>query len=176
MKKLLVVTMLLTIVLTLASCSKKEETGFPEGMTYSENDAVDFMFFYPEDWTLDRNDGMVSARVSDKDHSNVSVTVFTSPEGVVDIEGYLKDTYLGYVKENFPDLEMLSENEKTTLGGVDARQNVFSATVAGEKYQFLQVITYRYGYIYILTYTSTAEGFDSHTEEVQKIIKEFKFN
>lgn len=163
------------MIFALVSCGPKKDPDIPEGMTLSENEAVDFYLYYPEEWIVDRNDGMVSVRVSDKDRSNVSVTAFTAPSDVQNIEGYIKDEYIGLVEKNFTDLELLSDGEVATLGGVESRKFVYTATVAGESYKFLQNITYRYGYIYILTYTSTAEGFDSHIDEVNEIIDAFEF-
>ncbi len=165
---------ILTLV-TLVSCSAKKDPNIPDGMTYSENEAVDFYLYYPEEWILDRNDGMVSVRVSDKDRSNVSVTAFTAPSDVQNIEGYIKDEYIGLVEENFIDFTMLSEAEVSVLGGVESRRFVYTASVAGETYKFMQNITYRYGYIYIFTYTSTVEGFDTHIDEVNEISDAFEF-
>lgn len=176
MKRLFLVVLLI-LAFTLVSCSKEEST-MPDGMTYSENGAVDYYFYYPEEWTLDRNDGMVSAYVSEKDHSNVSVTAFTAPQGVNSVDGYIsmgETNYFDHLKENFTDITLLSDGEETTLGEVPARQYVFTATVAGDEYKFRQVVAYRYGYIYILTYTSTLDAFDLHTDDVNSIIKEFEF-
>ena len=177
MKKFSVFFVIILCVLLLVSCSK-EETDIPEGMAVLNGEAVEFNFYYPEDWLVDRNDGMVSVYASEKDRSNVSVTTFTASGDVTGVEGFLTmgdTTYFDNMRATFPDLEMLTDGEETSLDGVPAKQFVFTATVAGESYKFRQIISYRYGYIYILTYTSTAEGFDSHTDEVNSIISEFKF-
>lgn len=177
MKKFIIVIMALTLLIT-TSCAKKEDDGIPEGMTAVSTTLEDYTLYYPEGWSVDRSDGMVSVYVSDKDRSNVSVVAFNPSNNVTNVDDYLNmgDTsYFEHMKKTFPDLEMLSDGEETTLGGVPARQYVFTATVAGEPYKFRQVIAYRYE-IYMLTYTSTLEGFDTHTDEVNKIISEFKFN
>ncbi len=177
MKKFLLIISAMLLLITASSCSE-EDTGLPEGMALLDNEAVDYLFYYPEEWQADRNDGMVSTYVSDKDRSNVSVTTFAASSDVASVEGYLTmgdTTYFDNMRETFPDLEMISDGEEISLGGVPAKQYVFTATVAGEVYKFRQVIAYRYGYIYMLTYTSTSEGFDSHTDEVNSIITEFKF-
>lgn len=178
MKKLILTVMALMLVITMTACSKKDSGDMPEGMALLDNDALEYLFYYPEEWHADRNDGMVSAYVSDKDRSNVSVTTFAASADVTSVDGYLSmgdTTYFANMKETFDDLEMISDGEETSLGGVPAKQYVFTATVAGETYKFRQIIAYRYGYIYMVTYTSTVEGFDEHTDEVNKIVKEFKF-
>lgn len=177
MKKTALILAAVMLLITFTSCSKTE-SDIPEGMALLDNEAVDYYFYYPKEWAADRNDGMVSAYVSEKDRSNVSVTTFAASADVTSVEGYLTmgdTTYFDHMRETFPDLEMLSDGEETSLGGVPAKQYVFTATIAGDAYKFRQVIAYRYGYIYILTYTSTKDGFDTHTDEVNSVIQEFKF-
>lgn len=175
MKKFIALIALVLALACFVSCAKEKDPSIPEGMTVSENDAVDYYLYYPEEWTVDRNDGMVSVYVSDTDRSNVSVTAFTAPADVSNIEDYLNNDYLGYVESNFPELEMLTSAEIATLGGVDSRRYVFTANIAGADYKFMQNITYRYGYIYIFTYTSTVELFDKHIDDVTKMAQEFEF-
>ena len=177
MKKTLLTILTVTLLITLSSCAK-EETDLPEGMALLDNGALDYYFYYPEGWTADRNDGMVSAYVSEKDRSNVSVTTFAASSEVYTVDDYLTmgdTTYFDHMKETFPDLEMITDGEETTLGSTPARQYVFTATVGGDLYKFRQVITYRGGDIFILTYTSTADAFDTHIDEVNSVVKEFKF-
>ena len=165
------------LLICMTSCAK-DESDLPEGMLLAENEAVDYQLYYPEDWQLDRNDGMISVYVSDKDRSNVSVTAFTASDDVASVDDYLsmgETTYFDYVKETFSDLDIITDGEEITLSGVPARQYVFTATVAGDLYKFRQIIAYYYGEVYMLTYTSTAEGFDNHSEEVGKIISEVRF-
>ena len=169
----IVLAALLICASLLTSCSSKKDPNVPDGMTIKENNAVEYYFYYPEEWVIDRNDGMVSVYVSDKDRSNVSVTTFTAPADIANVEDYLKEEYLGYVEENFTDMKILSDGEKVTLGNIDARKYVFTATVAGNEYKFMQIITYRY--VHILTYTSTASGFDTHIDDVNNIVKAFEF-
>lgn len=174
-KKIILVLTVISALLMLNSCAKDKDPNVPEGMTVSENEAVDYYLYYPEEWRLDRNDGMVSVYASEGDRSNVSVTAFTVPQGVTNIEEYLNSDYLGYVESNFPELEMLTEAEVSTLGGVESRKYVFTANIAGADYKFMQNITYRYGYVYIFTYTSTVDAFDTHIDDVTAMAEAFEF-
>ena len=177
MKKLLMLVTAIMLVITMTACGEKD-TGLPEGMKLPENDIVDYYFYYPETWSLSRNDGMISAYVSDSDASSVSVTAFNSNQEVTSLDEYLAmdgTTYADKLKSTFLDVEILSDGEETKLHDAPARQFVFTANVGGETYKFRQIITFRFDYIYIMTYTSTLEGFDKHTDEVNKIVKEFKF-
>ncbi len=162
-------------VLCLVSCSKGKDSDTPEGMVEAENKFVDYRFFYPENWLLDRNDGMISCHVSKDDASNVSVTAFALPE-MKPLEDYLKEEYMTYFKANFGDMEIVEDFTDTTLDTCPAKNIVFKATVGEKSYQFSQTIALgRDGYIYIITYTSTPEAFETHVEDVEKIVSEFRF-
>ena len=177
MKKYFLLMLALFALVLVTSCSK-EETDIPEGMKEIENDVVEYRLFYPENWQVDRNDGMVSVFVSDKDSSNLSVTTFAASDDVISVDDYLKmdnTSYFEYMKQTFPSVEMLSSGEEIALDGVPARQFVYTASVAGEEYKFRQIFAYRYGDIFIITFTSTVDGFDKHLDEVNAIIREFKF-
>lgn len=174
-KKITALVIVLIMLLTMASCSKKDPE-LPEGMALLESDAVDFLFYYPQGWTADRNDGMVSAYVSPVDRSNVSVTSFPADWDTTALDDYLtKTAYFDDLKATLPDLEMITDGEETTLGGIPARQYVFTATAAGESYKFRQIMAFLGNYVYVMTYTSTADTFDSHTDEVNRVVEEFRF-
>ena len=175
MKKIALVLLSLLMIVTLFSC-KKDKSDAPDGMFYEANDAVDYQIFFPEGWSIDRNDGMVSAHVSDSDSSNVSVTAFALPREYTTLDDYLDKEYLDYFSKNFSDMNVIEEFSEIEFAGNDARRLVFSATVGGNSYQFMQIVTLHYdGYLYILTYTSTPGAYNSHMEDVEKIISEFKF-
>lgn len=170
-----VLFVVLLCLLCLVSCSKKKETDVPDGMVEAENKFVDYRFFYPENWLLDRNDGMISCHVSSDDASNVSVTAFALPE-IKPLEQYLEEEYMTYFKENFTDMQIVEDFTDTTLDTSPAKKIVFTATVGANAYKFSQTLALgRDGYIYIITYTSTPEAFDTHIENVEKIVSEFRF-
>jgi hypothetical protein len=176
MKKIILIFTCLTLVFVLASC-KKPNADVPNGMFYEENLAVDYKLYLPEDWVIDRNDGMVSAHVSENDKSNVSVTAFELPREFTTLSEYLEGEYMERFKTNFSGMEIVEDFTETTLDGDDARQIIFKAEVGGITYQFMQILSlHRDGCIYIFTYTSTPDYFNVHKESVDKILSEFKFN
>ncbi len=179
-KTLFILVFALVLTVSLVSCSdKKEDDTLPDGMLMTENAAGDYSFFYPEEWIVDRNDGMVMVHVSESDASSVSVSSFAPPrEGMTTLEDYLENGYVNHIKDSVANVEIDSENfTAATLSGRDARRIEFSATVGEKDFRFLQVITLNTdGYIYIVTYTSTPDFFETHLENVEKIITEFKFN
>lgn len=175
MKKLLVLTLISILAFTFVSCQKKDDT-IPDGMFYEQNDAVSYKLYLPEGWIVDRNDKMVSAHASEDDRSNVSVTAFSLPRQFIgNLDEYIKSEYRDYLAKNLSGIEFLVDFEVSTLGTLDARRAEFLANVGGIDYRFMQLLTQGPdGYVYIFTYTSTPDAFDSHSEEIQMILDNFK--
>ena len=61
------------------------------------------------------------------------------------------------------------------LAGQPAPYYVYTATIGGDDYKFLQAIVGSNGIFYNLTYTATPELYDSHVEEVMSVIEAFTF-
>ncbi len=96
----------------------------------------------------------------------------TLPEGlptITTVEEYWA-YYEGQFKATFSDLTYSVEGENVMLAGMKAKKYVYTATVTGQTYQFMQVVALKTGTVYIFTYTSTEEVFDSHMEEVNAIL------
>ncbi|MBQ4601776.1 MAG: hypothetical protein IJB24_02845, partial [Clostridia bacterium] len=64
----------------------------------------------------------------------------------------------------------------TTLSGEPANKYVYTATVTGTTYQFMQIVCIREMTVYVITYTSTPDSYDSNMEDVEKILDNFSFN
>ena len=64
---------------------------------------------------------------------------------------------------------------ESTLGGVNARTYVFSATLGGNPYRFRQVIAVLDNVVYTLTYTAPVEHFETYAEDVDQICANFVF-
>ena len=65
--------------------------------------------------------------------------------------------------------------ENVTLDGVAASKIEYTATLAGDQYKFMNIICVVGAELYIFTYTSTVDLYDSHTEDVQSILDNFAF-
>jgi hypothetical protein len=48
-------------------------------------------------------------------------------------------------------------------------------TVSGVRYQVQQILVAYSNIMYVVTYTAAEDRFDAHTEDIQRIIDEFKF-
>ena len=78
-----------------------------------------------------------------------------------------------YSKEferTFSDMEYVTKGEDMLLSKKAAKKYVYTATVTGEEYKFMQVVMLNAGTVYIFTYTATVENYDTHLSEVEGII------
>ncbi len=177
MKKICVVLLVIILAFAVVSC-KKEETDIPDGMFLVENEAAYYDLYLPEGWVVDRNDGMISAHASSTDvGSNISVTSIAVPSGYDNYREYIDKGMTEHYKSTFPDMQIIEEFTETELDGKSALKTVFTATVGGTEYQFEQVVTTGEKLeVFVFTYTSTPELFDTHKEEVERILNELKFH
>lgn len=78
--------------------------------------------------------------------------------------------YASEFARTFPDMEYKTEGENMLVSGLSAKKYVYTATVTGQKYQFLQVITIKKGIVYVFTYTATVDQFEAHLETISSIL------
>ena len=190
MKKILSILLILTTLLTLASCTR--ETGeAPVGMKNAAGKANDFYLYVPEDWIVNTSDTdlMASARASENDSSNITMIGYADVEKQYEnIESYweyyvkeiesrvfdkVKDSETGEEKSSFT---LISESE-TFMDENPAKKYEYSGKVAGIDLQYMQIIAKKDNVFYIFTYTSTPELYKFHIEKdtINTILKFFEF-
>ncbi len=179
-KSLILLIFALILPLALTSCKKEEkDETIPDGMVRLENAGGDYTLCHLEEWIIDRNDGMLMLHFSETDASSISVSAFAPPrDSVTSLPEYLEGDYKNHILSTLPTAEFDDEGfAQASVSGRDARRVEFEATVAEKNYRFMQTITLGPdGYIYIFTYTSTPAIFDSHLEDVEKVLETFSFN
>ena len=181
--KVLSVLLICMFVFALASCgSDSAGTGdVPTGMKPLSNDITDYVIYIPQDWTPDVSTGVVSAMAYDR--TNVNVIEVTADEDVNSVDDFFAD-YEVQLKDMLKDYKLETDPVNTKLGGFDAKEYIYSGSIGGSVYKYRQVISlvnksfagitndYR---VYMITYTATEDLYDTHTEEVDKIINSFSF-
>jgi len=166
----------LTVVTLFSSCGgKDDENELPEGFLMATNDAVDYYFYYPAGWTLDKNDGMISAYASEQDPATLSVTTFNAPSDFENLDKYFNETYEELFKANFGDAAYTEKGTEILLEKYPAYRCQFVSDIAGGKYKFMQVMSVKGGYIYLITYTSSEENYDKYYDDMVKAVEYFKF-
>ena len=175
MKKIIAL-ILTTIFCLTAFCGCVSNKNFaPDGMKVLESsDKLDYNIYIPASWIQDLSTGVVSAYYSASDLSNISMTQFNL-ETLDTLQNYV-DKYVKDLEENLKDFK-LAEGfpKKTLLDKVEAYKLEYTATLAGNEYKYMQFICINRATIYYFTYTAMVDAYDSHTEDVQKIIDNFSF-
>ena len=171
------------ITALMSSCGAAGNEDVPDGMKKIEMDIDDYNFYIPQGWTEDLSTGIASAYLSD--NSSVSMMTVQLDADTPDLESYLKKTEEDFKSTFGADFKFEGENpQNTLLGGVQAAKYVYTATVTGTEYKFMQVICLRessallqnFRYAYVFTYTASPEDFDTHMSDVEEMLTNFSFN
>lgn len=78
--------------------------------------------------------------------------------------------YAADFKKTFSDMEYETEGENALMSGKAAKKYVYTATVTGQKYKFLQVVMLDKGTVYIYTYTALPDNYDKNLENAEAIL------
>lgn len=179
----LLLAALLCTACLLASCGEKTEDGItvPNGMQAIASEAGDYYLMVPASWVFDTVRGMTSAYCEDKAHSSVTVCANELSRDISTIEAYW-DSFKEQFAATFADFAMLDElptdvtiSSDTTGDVIEGKKYRYTATVSGVQYQWMQVLFIRNATLYIFTYTSTAEDYESHLDDVNKVLSNFTF-
>ena len=169
MKKLILMALVLATLLSLFSCAKGEES--PEGMMDVAPDNEKYNFYVPQNWRTNSGD-IVGAYYSLTDRSNVSVMAYGGE--YESSEDYWNDFKLS-AENTFEKFEPMIENEPKVLDKRNAVRFVYKMKLNGKEYQCMQTVAAFSNIFYVITYTSTPENYESHLEDVEKILSSFDF-
>lgn len=166
-----ILSALLCLTAVLTSCGKDSST--PMGFKEISDPSLTYHLYVPNDWTADLSTGITSAYYNGRDPSNISMTAFELDTAVTGLESFW-ELYEKDLITVFPDIEYESSGS-CTLDGVDAMEYIYTATVSGIKYKFMQVIAIKNNTAFIFTYTAVYEKYDEHIEDVLAILEYFDF-
>lgn len=169
MKKIISVILVLCMTISFVSCAGDDET--PDGMKNlaGANDA--YCFYVPQSWV--ENQFSTGAYYSTVDTSNIAIAAYSGDEYTTSTE-YWED-FTDQVEDISTEFEVISAEEKKVIGERNAVQYVYTMTTGGVKYKIQQIFVAYSNIMYVITYTATEDRFDSHTEDIQKILDEFRF-
>ncbi len=175
MKKTIALVALILAAIFAVSCSgKKSEV--PDGMKLaSDPKAASYTLYVPESWTVDMQTSSTRAYCSKEDRSSVMVMTGETENTDTPVRAWW-ESGLSELRALYPDFEIAAEGEKVKLGGADAEKYVYSGTFDGTKFKYTQVAAVKKGVIYILTYGAPEDKWESHVEEVEKMIENFRFS
>ena len=181
---LLSVTLLCTLCASLASCGgSTTENGVtvPNGMQAIASEAADYDLIVPSEWLVDTTVGMTSAYMEDRTRSSISVCANEISGKITSADAYW-ELFSEQFTSTFADFTMLdSEPVSVTVGSAYENNSVeglkyrYTATVGDTKYQWMQILFIRNATMYIMTYTATADVYESHLDDVNDVIAYFSF-
>ncbi len=165
--KILLLTVLLSFALALASC-EKDEFAPPAGMTLASDEKADFYFYVPDEWTVDYTTAAAGAYFSASDPSSVSVMAWELEHTDSTVEDWWQIN-VNDLSMVFTDFALQSE-ENTMVNELYAKQYVYTANLGQDQFKYMQVACVKNATVYLFTYASTADNFDAHLEDVNEML------
>lgn len=175
MKKIIALCLcLLTVCFSFAACNGSGNISVPMGFQLaSDPEIVDYLLFVPEKWTVDMSTGTTYAYYSTYDPTSISASLMP----LESVEGGIDAYFESYTKQ-FTDVFGEPENIETAnllLDGKEAKQYVYSTTFGDVEYKFWQVVCIHQQRVYTITFSSTAENYESHVTDMEAALEHFAF-
>ncbi len=179
-------------IFALSACANDGET--PNGFKNASNEACDFDFYVPETWTVSQSSGTVAAYCSPSDPSSISVM----PAELEHADSTVSDWWDGHKADFetvYDSFTMIGE-KNVTMGGIKGKTYTFTAKLLGKSdkaegtdtpaatesgtktvtYYFSITAVVRHSRLYMMTFTSTEDLYENHTDTLAKVIEHFKFH
>ena len=172
------------MLICLVSC---ENDGAPRGMKLaSDNSKVDYLFYIPEEWTVDEMSDFSRAHA---ESDAVSVSVFTFPLSEdIEISEWWSATYLPTLQKTLYNLSSLDSGKTGMVDGKFAMTFELTSEQEIKEGEDLLPLTYKHKItvvkngesMFVIWYNSTTtQNADFYTESLgalDKILAEFKFS
>ena len=159
----------LAAAMLLSSCtSDPDAINPPSGMILScDPEVADYYLFVPENWTVDLTTSASGAYYSNNDPSSISMMVWELEHTDTTLDDWwaANAADLALVFQNFS----LEAQENTTIDGNYAQKYVYTADLGENHYKIMQIGILKNGRVFLFTYTSLADNYDSHLEDITKI-------
>ena len=167
--KIILVAMLVVFAAVLTSCGEKDEYSAPAGMVTASDEKADFYLYVPEEWTVDYSTAAAGAYCSASDPSSVSVMAWEleHTDTTVDEWWAVNQEDVNMVFDNF----VLESEENTTINDLYAKKYIYTASLGEYDYKFMQAACIKDSTVYLFTYTSVLDNFDSHLDEVAEMLE-----
>ena len=187
MKRIIAILLALLTGLCLFSCG---DDPVPEGMKQaSDTSVVDYCLYVPKEWVVSSAERAVThAYVSEGDRTNVLVMQWNITENTKKPSDWWEKEYKPQVFESgsVQDVKILTEGEATLLDSKEAFKYSYTGKIGDSyfKYDLIACVTKGSIYVMQLTYMQdkaeegkeiTFNSVDTHKEDVNKIIENFRF-
>ena len=164
-----------------------EEKDTPENMKCaSDTDIVDYKLFIPSKWTVEKTSGTVSAGSYYTANGGINLNVMQWNVSSYDYEVWWID-YENQLLNFFSDVKVTTYGKdeegkdikciESTVAGKKAQEYNFTAKLGDKPYTYKVIGIMNNASIYIMTFTiEGVSTFDGYSNDVEKIIDNFKFN
>lgn len=171
--KISLVIVLLMCAAALASCGNNAGDPYapPTGMVSATDEKADFCLFVPDEWVIDYSTAAAGAYYSASDPSSVSVLAWDLDYTDMTIDDWW-ETNMDEVSGVFGDINIETE-ENITMSDVYGKKYVYTATLGDFQYRILQAACIKSSTVYIFTYISVPENYDTHIEDVSEMLQFF---
>lgn len=168
-----------SVISEFVLCEKAELQGdevtdkkTPAGMKIASGDKLEYRLYVPTSWVCSSESGKSEAYYPESERSNVTVTSY-SPDSNMGISEFVDACEKEY-GDSINEYTLIEKSERT-VAAKNAISLTFSANYDGMEFTVKQVSFIFDGMVYSITYTARAELFESHIEDVDKILSEFTF-
>lgn len=182
LKKIIIALFAIVLCLGSVSCGDKDDF-VPAGYKRASSKKADHTLYVPEGWVVDMSTGVTTARVSKTDTTNISFMSFELDSSIIDAEVSEDDAegksvldrfweyYSAEFLKTFPDMKYDEDGNGANMlvSKLAAKKYIYTATVTGAEYKFMQIVVIKGETVYLLTYTAKAELFDKHVDTALKI-------
>ena len=165
--KLVTLAVLSVMCVFICSCSNEKAS---EGMKIVSDPSCDFYFEVPENWEINYTDSMLAA-VDTKDKANVTASAFSLSEEM-GADDFWED-YKVKFEETVGTINV-NKLEETKLSGIIARHVYYTVDMGQDSYNSQTVVCVGMGRVYMVTFTSSPETYENHTEEFEKILSSYR--
>ena len=175
MKKIFALLLITTFALTLVSCKSDFKSANDE--SYYVHNSGGYTLFVPEDWTVNLASSAVSASHSDGTAVTVAPFSYGSTEYMSVDLGWqeIKSNFETFFAGNYSIINEENKDDELLVDGINSGRYTYVGTIAGVKMKYMCVLTIYDTTFYNITFSSSEENFDSHTEEFEKILEHFTF-
>lgn len=148
----------------------------PAGMQACFGDDVAYRMYIPAEWVIDPDSSVWAAYVKE-DRSSVSMVPYRPTAEHLSVAEYFDmickqtEQLLGADAMRIDE----SKTHKEPLGSREATVWEYTCVIGGVTYRCRQYIAAYRSMMYNLTYMATAENFDKHTADVDRIVAAFSF-
>ncbi len=160
-----------------------DETSAPDGQKAAGraagNEAVNYSFFYPEEWEVSENAGVIMLKYNCSsasgvyEYATVSVLTFNLADSSQRARDYW-DNYEKDIQKAYSNYEKIDDKE-IKLGGTVALKVKYFLNSDEGRFEFEQVVCCRNGSVYIVTLGAPEKHYESVNSDFGTMIDSFVF-